>query len=200
MTSFLRPRLVAACVACLALTAPAQAQFNPFQRQPTPPADVPGGAPGALDDPAGQVVRINRLEEALRQANGRIEELQNAQRRLEALLQKFRQDVEFRLGDRSEGAPQDSDIAEAPLGQAQPGLPPRPRRSDAFDPNADPNAPGRAPPAGNYVAERAARPRYACAVGARNACSGSPAGTRQGTAGSAGGERTDRRRLRGRDA
>jgi tol-pal system protein YbgF len=139
---------MAALVACVALASPAQAQFNPFQRQPTPPADIPGGAAGDSDDAAGLVVRINRLEEELRQANGRIEELQNAQRRLEAQLQKFRQDVEFRFGDRSEGAPAQSDVAEAPLAPGQPGVPPRPRRSDAFDPNSDPNAPGAPRPLG----------------------------------------------------
>jgi tol-pal system protein YbgF len=94
------------------------------------------------------VVRINRLEEALRQANGRIEELENAQRRLEAQLQKFRQDVEFRFGDRSGGAPPEPDIAEAPLAPGEPGAPPRPRRSDAFDPNSDPDAPGAPRPLG----------------------------------------------------
>ena len=100
-------RLVAAFVACLTLVAPAQAQFDLFHRQAAPPADIPGGAPDDQNDAAGLVVRINRLEEDLRQANGRIEELQNAQRRLEAQLQKFRQDVEFRFGDRSGGAPQE---------------------------------------------------------------------------------------------
>jgi tol-pal system protein YbgF len=144
VTSLLRSSCVAAFVACLALAAPAQAQFNPFQRQPTPPADIPGDSA----DPASQVVRINRLEEELRQANGRIEELENAQRRLEAQLQKFRQDVEFRFGDRSGGAPQDPDVAEAPLAPNQPGVPPRPRRSDAFDPDSDPNAPGAPRPLG----------------------------------------------------
>ena len=94
------------------------------------------------------MVRVNRLEEELRQANGRIEELQNAQRRLEALVQKFRQDVEFRLGDRSGGPPLDSDVAEAPLAPDQPAIAPRPRRSDAFDPNTDPNAPGAPRPLG----------------------------------------------------
>jgi tol-pal system protein YbgF len=139
---------MAALVACLALASPARAQFNPFQRQPTPPADIPGGAAGDPDDAARLVVRVNRLEEELRQANGRIEELQNAQRRLEAQLQKFRQDVEVRFGDRSEGAPAQSDVAEAPLAPGQPGAPPRPRRSDAFDPNTDPNAPGAPRPLG----------------------------------------------------
>ena len=147
MTSWFRPRLVAAFVSCLALAGPAQAQFDLFHHQAAPPADIPGGA-GDPNDAAGLVMRVNRLEEELRQANGRIEELENVQRRLEAQLQKFRQDVEFRLGDRSGGAPPDSDVAEAPLTPAEPGVPPRPRRSDAFDPNADPNAPGAPRPLG----------------------------------------------------
>jgi tol-pal system protein YbgF len=142
VTSSFRPSLVAALAACLAIAAPARAQFDIFHRQAPPPADIPGGTAGDPDNAAGLVLRINRLEEELRQANGRIEELENVQRRLEAQLQRFRQDVEYRLGDRSEGAPPGPDIAEAPLAPAQPGVPPRPRRSDAFDPNSDPNAPG----------------------------------------------------------
>jgi tol-pal system protein YbgF len=145
VTSSFRPSLVAALVACLAIAAPARAQFDIFHRQAPPPADIPGGAEG---DAAELVLRVNRLEEALRQANGRIEELENAERRLEAQLEKFRQDVEYRFGDRSEGAAPEPDVAEAPLAPAQPGVPPRPRRSDAFDPNADPNAPGAPRPLG----------------------------------------------------
>src|SRR3984957_7441215 len=141
VTSWFRPRLVAAFVSCLALAGPAQAQFDLFHHQAAPPADIPGGA-GDPNDAAGLVMRVNRLEEELRQANGRIEELENVERRLEAQLQKFRQDVEYRLGDRSGGAPQDSDVAEAPLAPDQPAVAARPRRSDAFDPDADPNAPG----------------------------------------------------------
>jgi tol-pal system protein YbgF len=148
VTSSFRLSLVGLFVACATLAAPAQAQFDIFHRQAAPPADIPGGAPGDPDEAAGLVVRINRLEEDLRQAYGRIEELQNAQRRLEALVQKFRQDVEFRLGDRSGGPPLDSDVAEAPLAPDQPAIAPRSRRSDAFDPNADPNAPGSPRPLG----------------------------------------------------
>jgi tol-pal system protein YbgF len=139
---------MAAFVACFALAAPAEAQFNPFNRGPAPPADVPGGAEG---DPAQLVLRVNQLEEELRQANGRIEELENAEHRLEAELQKFRQDVEFRFGDRSGSAPRDADIAEAPEAPPSPGEPaaaPRPKKSDAFDPDADPNAPGSPRPLG----------------------------------------------------
>ncbi len=147
MTSSFRASLVVGFVACVTLAAPAQAQFDIFHRQAPPPADIPGGA-GDPNDAAGLVMRVNRLEEDLRQANGRIEELENAQHRLEAQLQKFRQDVEFRLGDRSGGPPPDSDVAEAPLAPDQPAVAPRPRRSDAFDPNADPNAPGAPRPLG----------------------------------------------------
>ncbi len=147
MTSPFRPSIVAAFVACVALAAPADAQFDFFHRQSQPPADVPGAA-GDPNEVAALVVRLNRLEEALRQANGRIEELENAQHRLETQLQKFRQDVEFRFGDRSGGAPPEPDVAEAPLAPAPAGVPPRPRKSDAFDPNLDPNAPGAPRPLG----------------------------------------------------
>jgi tol-pal system protein YbgF len=146
VTLLSRPRLMAA-LACLALAAPAQAQFDPFHRQPAPPADIPGAA-GDPNQAAELVLRVNRLEEELRQANGRIEELENAEHRLETQLQKFRQDVEYRLGDRSEGPPPEPDVAESPAAPNEPSAPPRPRRSDAFDPDDDPSAPGAPRPLG----------------------------------------------------
>jgi tol-pal system protein YbgF len=148
VTSSFRPPLMAVLVACVTLAAPAQAQFNPFNRQPAPPADVPGGDP---NEAAQLVLRLNQVEEELRQANGRIEELENAEHRLETQLQKFREDVEYRFGDRSGSAPRDADVAEAPQSPGEPGepaAPPRPRKSDAFDPDADPNAPGAPRPLG----------------------------------------------------
>jgi tol-pal system protein YbgF len=164
VTPLFRSGLIAALAGWIALAAPAHAQFDIFHRQAAPPADIPGDAPGDPNDAAGLVVRINRLEEELHQAYGRIEELQNAQRQLAAQLQKFRQDVEFRFGDRSGGAPPESDVAEAPLAPDEPGVPPKPRRSDAFNPDADPNAPGAprplgtTPPSAPLVRESAAPP------------------------------------------
>ena len=147
MTTLFRPRLMAAFVACVALAAPAQAQFDPFHRQ-APPADIPGAA-GDPNQTAELVLRVNQLEQELRQANGRIEELENAEHRLETELQKFRQDVEYRFGDRSEGAPPAPDVVEAPQSPGEPAAPARPRKSsDAFDPDADPNAPGAPRPLG----------------------------------------------------
>ncbi len=149
--TFARPlRLTAAHLACLLAAFPVHAQgFDLFHRPSTqsaqmaPPANIPGSSGGDADEAATQVLRINRLEEQLRQANGRIEELENAQHRLEEQLQKFRQDVEFRFGERSGGA------APRPLAAANPSAtdveapaPARTKRSDAFDPNAEPSAPG----------------------------------------------------------
>jgi tol-pal system protein YbgF len=150
LTSLLSFRLVAAFVGGIALSAPAEAQFDIFHHQnsPTaPPADIPGAADP--NEAVGLVLRINRLEEDLRQANGRIEELENTQHRLEEQLQRFRQDVEYRLGERSDaGATGAPDAVEAPATVSEAPAPLRPRKSDAFDPDADPNAPGAPRPLG----------------------------------------------------
>jgi len=105
-----------------------------------PPADIPGATgdqQGA--DPAALVVRIDRLENQLRAANGAIEELQNQQHRLEEQLKKFQEDVEFRLNGGKGAAP----VAEPTAPPAKPV-----KRSDAFDPDADPNAVGAPRPIG----------------------------------------------------
>ena len=60
--------------------------------QLAPPADVPDA--NAPADESELPVRIDRLEAALRQANGEIEQLQNNQRRLEDALKKFQADVD----------------------------------------------------------------------------------------------------------
>ncbi|THD42974.1 MAG: tol-pal system protein YbgF [Bradyrhizobium sp.] len=113
--------------------------------QVLPPAVIPGVGPDSGDpnDPGGMAVRLDRLENDLRQANGRIEELENRQKQLEDALKRFQQDVELRLGGVAPpavaaGAPPAPGVA--PVEPGQPGKPLK--RSDAFDPNADPNAPG----------------------------------------------------------
>ena len=157
-------RLPGTLIACVLFVGPAAAQgFNFFSRQPPPaPAQMapPGAIPGdgETDEATAMVLRLNRLEEELRQANGRIEELENHERRLEEQLERFRQDVEYRFGDHERGTP--------PPSPAPPGEPPvattplappvasaeapgqRPRKSDAFDPDAMPNAPGAPQPLG----------------------------------------------------
>jgi tol-pal system protein YbgF len=141
-------RLMAALVG-LALAATAHAQFDPFRRQVAPPADIPGEAMVDPNEVAGLVLRINRLEEALRQANGRIEQLENSNHRLEEQLQRFRQDVEFRFGERPDGGALPPDAAEPPATVSEAPAPLRPRKSDAFDPDANPSAPGAPQPLGS---------------------------------------------------
>jgi tol-pal system protein YbgF len=143
--------------------------LNPFHlaspaqpAQSAPPGVIPGVGPDAGDpnDPAQMVVRLDRLENELRQANGRIEQLENQQRLLQDQLRRFQQDVEYRLGGAAPPAPGAS-VSPAglapPVVAAAPGVAPgtelvpgaKPRRSDAFDPNADPNAPGAPRPLGS---------------------------------------------------
>ena len=106
-----------------------------------PPVDVPGEAASGSET-AALVLRIDRLENQLRQATGTIEQLQNQQRRLEEQLKRFQEDVEFRLNG-GHGA--------APAAEAAPTVKPQ-KKSDAFDPSADPNAIGAPRPIGTAPA------------------------------------------------
>jgi len=157
------------CVGVAGVSGASAFDLNPFHlatpvqpAQTAPPAVIPGIGPDAADpnDPAEMVVRLSRLENELRQANGRIEELENQQRLLQDQLRRFQQDVEYRLGGAAPPPAGAAPIASAPpVGSAPPvvaaapgaDLAPgvKPRRSDAFDPNADPNAPGAPRPLGS---------------------------------------------------
>lgn len=119
-----------------------------------------------VQDASGLLLRVDRLENQMRSLNGQIEQMQFQNRRLEEQLKKFQQDVEFRFQERGgAGQPQ---VAPRPNGQkrtdagdmpptvAQPAVlardpmtsatpaatTPRKGRGDAFDPAAQPNAPG----------------------------------------------------------
>ena len=88
----------------------------------------------AQDDPADLTVRLDRLENALRQLTGTLEQLQYRNQQLEMQLKRMQDDTEYRfqqLGSRGAGPG-----APAPS-PATPG-----RRSDVFDPAQRPNAPG----------------------------------------------------------
>jgi tol-pal system protein YbgF len=156
LTPLFRLRRASAVVVCLGLFGATGARafdLNPFHsdapqqtaQSTLPPAAIPGvddaNDAGALD------VRIDRLEDALRQANGRIEELENQQRRLVDQLKRFQQDVEFRLGGAGATPPAAAVVPPAPPPDASP-VPKIARKSDAFDPTADPGAIGSPRPLG----------------------------------------------------
>jgi TolA-binding protein len=128
--------------------------------QPAPRQQGYGQQSG--DDDADQGLQIERLQNQLRQLTGQNEELQFRNRQLEDQLRQLQ------AGGASAGAPPGAaggrpNIAAAPVQQApQPGYnqqqpqiaapapiaqdpapaPRAGRRNDAFDPNANPNAPG----------------------------------------------------------
>jgi tol-pal system protein YbgF len=141
--------IVSAAVLIFGLTLPAMAQGYGL-----PPADVGRGT----QDEASLLVRVERLENQLRQMNGQIEQVQFENHRLEEQLKKFQQDVEFRFQESGRAKPPqkrgeldtNAQTQTALRSNEDPGSPTTPptvpprsnRRADAFDPDADPNAPG----------------------------------------------------------
>jgi tol-pal system protein YbgF len=104
-----------------------------------------GASPAAAQDSGEFVVRLNRLENQVRQMSGHIEQLQHENGQLKERLRKFQEDVEFRFQERSGAPPRAAAPAAAPPAPAaQPAPPPGrpPRRGDAFDPSVAPGAPG----------------------------------------------------------
>jgi tol-pal system protein YbgF len=115
--------------------------------------------PAAAQDAADFVVRMNRLENQVRQMSGQIEQLQFENRQLKDQVRKFQEDVEFRFqepGARTTARPAPPPVTAlpstsvqttpAPLPQVPSGRPQR--RGDAFDPSVAPNAPGAPMPLG----------------------------------------------------
>src|SRR5215468_1759293 len=110
---------------------------QPQSRQPAP------GARSAQSDPGDLSVRLDRMESALRQLTGTIEQLQYRNQQLESQLKRMQDDTEYRfqqMGSRGGAAPPPQ---MTPSGQGNgPTAPPAGRRSDVFDPTQSPNAPG----------------------------------------------------------
>jgi tol-pal system protein YbgF len=109
--------------------------------------------PASAQDAADAIVRLNRLENQMRQMSGQIEQLQFENRTLKEQLRKFQEDVEFRFQE-SRGGARPSQPSATPSPGASPATPARPaptppqRRSDVFDPSMAPTAPGAPRPLG----------------------------------------------------
>jgi tol-pal system protein YbgF len=104
----------------------------------------------AQTDPGDMSSRVDRLEAALRQLTGTIEELQHQNQVLQMQLKRMQDDTEYRL--------QQLGSRGAPPAAAQPRVPPPPpggapgQHSDLFNPAANPNAPGAPRTLGNEQA------------------------------------------------
>ncbi len=126
----------------------------------------PDAAPDDSQGASALLVRITRLEDQIRSMTGQIEQLQFQNKRLEDSLRKMQQDVDFRFQDLGRGGqpgakpalqkrgdaadPSDADVTIlAPAAADTTAAPPPPpaakparHAGDAFDPDADPDAPG----------------------------------------------------------
>jgi tol-pal system protein YbgF len=106
----------------------------------------------AQTDPGDVSSRVDRIEAALRQLTGTIEELQHQNQMLQMQLKRMQDDTEYRfqqLGSRGGQPP----AATQPRVMPPPGA--SGQRSDVFNPAANPNAPGAPRALGN---EQAAAP------------------------------------------
>lgn len=122
----------------------------------------------AQTDPGDLTVRLDRLEGALRQLTGTIEQLQYRNQQLETQLKRMQDDTEYRfqqMGGKGGSAPLPSQVAPRGPGVgpgSAPGGPPASappgRRSDVFDPGQHPNAPGAPRTLGNQAAIAAPEP------------------------------------------
>lgn len=164
MTAFRLSAALAGAGLTLALAlSPAAAQMrNPVDRftqmfgRQAPADDADDDAPPVARPDSNSSVRIDRLENQIRNLTGQIEQLQFSMRQMQDQLRKYQEDTDFRLKESAAGRPQRRSedslsgippvVAQTPMGStATPSTTPsdpRLRRSDAFDPASQPNAPG----------------------------------------------------------
>jgi tol-pal system protein YbgF len=120
------------------------------QQRQAPPQQAPTGRV-AQTDPGDLTVRLDRMESALRQLTGTIENLQYRNQQLEMQLKRMQDDTEYRfqqLGSKGNAPPPAQAVPMNPGGPpSNPG-----RRSDVFDPSQHPNAPGAPRVLGNQAA------------------------------------------------
>ena len=124
------------------------------QQRHAPPQQAPTGRVSQAD-PGDLSVRLDRMENALRQLTGTIESLQYRNQQLEMQLKRMQDDTEYRfqqLGSKGSAPPPAQAVPMNP-GNAPGGPPTNPgRRSDVFDPSQHPSAPGAPRALGNQAA------------------------------------------------
>ena len=121
----------------------------PQEEVPAPRSAQPGDSDAAM--------RFDRIENALRQLTGTIEQLQYRNQQLEMQLKRMQEDTEYRfqqLGVRGGAAP----AGPAAVPNAAPVATAPGRRGDLFDPSQHPNAPGAPRALGNQASIVAPEP------------------------------------------
>src|SRR5664279_2407843 len=171
-TRFIRSATLAACALLMAGTAMAQDRssspglfdnlFNrgePSQQRQEEPRQGPSRAQprgdAAQADPGDLSVRLDRMENALRQLTGTIEQLQYQNQQLQMQVQQLRGAPAPGVVTPGVATPGVAPGVAPNVGTGVPGAlqPPRPgNRSDVFDPSQRPNAPGAPRVLGNTAA------------------------------------------------
>ena len=112
--------------------------FGPSDQRPVAPV---GQDRTAQAGPGDVVVRLDHLENQVRQLTGTIEQLQFRNQQLETQLRRMQEDTEYRFQELGgKGTPRQTTQAHPPVSSPPPGVPPGKR--DVFDPTQHPNAPG----------------------------------------------------------
>jgi tol-pal system protein YbgF len=112
--------------------------FGPSDQRPVAPVGQDRTAQAA---PGDLVVRLDHLENQIRQLTGTIEQLQYRNQQLEGQLRRMQEDNEYRFQELGgKGTPRQTTQARPPAGPPPTGVPPGKR--DVFDPTLHPNAPG----------------------------------------------------------
>ncbi|MFG1348990.1 tol-pal system protein YbgF [Xanthobacter autotrophicus] len=129
--------VLALALSAVALPAAAQQDGGLFGNIFKPPAAAPQPLPGG--DETEIVGRMERLESSLRQLTGQVEQLQYRNQQLEAQVRRLEEGAGGARAPAAVSAPAAAPAAILPSGRpaSVPG-----KRSDAFDPNMDPAAPG----------------------------------------------------------
>ncbi len=119
--------------------------FNPNreqQRQQPETQQPPAAAPQAVQADGGDLSgRVSRIENALRQLTGTIEQLQHQNQMLQMQLKRMQDDTEYRLQQLGARGGASAGPTAPPTGNAAPAAAPG-QRSDVFDPSRHPDAPG----------------------------------------------------------
>jgi tol-pal system protein YbgF len=113
--------------------------------------------PARAQDAAEMLLRIDRLENLVRQLNGQVEQASNQNRRLEEQVKRFQSDTDFRFREIEQGRGAARREPNAPSNPAAP--PARQQRGDAFDPSAAPGAAGAPQTLGSPGSGTQPRPR-----------------------------------------
>ena len=114
------------------------------------------GGEVAQADPGDLSVRLDRMESALRQLTGTLEQLQYRNQQIEERLKRMQDDTEYRFqqlgskGGPPAGAAPRVMSPQSPVNAPPPAMPGN--RSDVFDPAQHPNAPGAPRVLGNGAA------------------------------------------------